>query len=277
MNKKVSHPQSAAAGSQLRIGQLAKLVGVTPKTIRHYHKIGLLPEPARAENAYRQYGLADLYRLKLILRLKAVGFSLGDIRTILQAKDADAVLRQRLETLEQTLTVSINQLSEQRQRVQALLAEPITLSGLDKPELQPSLTYQLIKGTLQEYTTVTPDEVQMLDQALLARLDMFHWGEAYQEHWLQIIQMLSNNLEVFQSVNQQFAAAAHLDEDDPQLEMIASEIAEGLTQLNSFLKLPNLEPPLSSLFQQVAVQSIQEVLNPAQKKLVSLIRQYLHP
>ena len=276
MSKKVSHQQSATADSQLRIGQLAKLVGVTPKTIRHYHKIGLLPEPARAENEYRQYDVADLYRLKLILRLKGVGFSLAEIRTILQAKDADIVLRQQLAALEQTLAASIDQLSEQRRRVQALLAEPVTLSGLDPPEMQSSLTYQLIRDTLQEYAA-TPNEVKTLDQALLAQLDMFDWGEAYQKHWLQVIQLLSSNLEAFQAVNRQFAAAAHLDEADPQLEIIAAEITQRLTQLKPLLQLPNLEPPLSTLFQQVAVQSLQEILNPTQKKLIGLIRQHLHP
>ncbi len=69
----------------LRIGQVAALVGVTPKTVRHYHQIGLLPEPPRTANGYRVYGVAEVVRLKLIRRLKAVGLSLDDIAAIVRA------------------------------------------------------------------------------------------------------------------------------------------------------------------------------------------------
>jgi len=41
--------------TQLHIGEVAKLLGITPKTIRHYHKVGLLTEPQRTESGYRLY------------------------------------------------------------------------------------------------------------------------------------------------------------------------------------------------------------------------------
>lgn len=40
---------------RLRIGEAARLVGVTPKTVRHYEKIGLLPKAERSESGYRLY------------------------------------------------------------------------------------------------------------------------------------------------------------------------------------------------------------------------------
>lgn len=39
----------------MRIGEFAELVGVTTRTVRHYHHIGLLPEPDRSANGYRIY------------------------------------------------------------------------------------------------------------------------------------------------------------------------------------------------------------------------------
>ena len=44
----------------LVISELANLVGVTVRTVRHYHRLGLLPEPERRGNGYRSYGPADL-------------------------------------------------------------------------------------------------------------------------------------------------------------------------------------------------------------------------
>lgn len=41
----------------MRIGEIAALAGVTPRTVRHYHHLGLFPEPARLPNGYREYGL----------------------------------------------------------------------------------------------------------------------------------------------------------------------------------------------------------------------------
>ena len=41
--------------ARLRIGEVAELLGVTPKAIRHYHKRGLLAEPTRSEGGYRLY------------------------------------------------------------------------------------------------------------------------------------------------------------------------------------------------------------------------------
>ena len=57
----------------LQIGELARLAGVTPRAIRHYHHTGLLPEPTRSANGYRTYGVRALSRLVQIRRLSALG------------------------------------------------------------------------------------------------------------------------------------------------------------------------------------------------------------
>lgn len=59
--------------------QLAELAGTTLKTVRHYHAIGLLPEPERRVNGYKQYGAAHLVRLLRIRRLVDLGIPLARI------------------------------------------------------------------------------------------------------------------------------------------------------------------------------------------------------
>ena len=63
----------------LRSGDVAKLAGVTVRTLRHYRSIGLLPEPPRDDNGYCSYGIEDLARVLRIKRLASLGFSLEDI------------------------------------------------------------------------------------------------------------------------------------------------------------------------------------------------------
>lgn len=67
----------------LRIGQLAKAVGVSASTLRYYDELGLLQAPRRSESGYRLYGSGDLKRLEFIRKAKGFGFSLGEIRDTL--------------------------------------------------------------------------------------------------------------------------------------------------------------------------------------------------
>jgi DNA-binding transcriptional MerR regulator len=72
---------------RLRIGQLARESGFTPKTLRYYEDIGLLQPAARGSNGYRLYADESLSRLRLVSRAKGLGLPLADIRTILQISD----------------------------------------------------------------------------------------------------------------------------------------------------------------------------------------------
>jgi DNA-binding transcriptional MerR regulator len=80
----------------LRIGDVAERVGTTPRTIRYYEEIGLLPGSGdRAAGAHRAYTEADVERLRLILRLRdLLGLSLEDLKTLVEAEDARAALRE---------------------------------------------------------------------------------------------------------------------------------------------------------------------------------------
>jgi DNA-binding transcriptional MerR regulator len=86
------------------IRELAQKTGVSPKTIRYYESIGLLPRPKRAANNYRQYAPADVERLRFIVSARSLGFSLQDIAEILAARDKGIAPCQRvLDTIAQRL------------------------------------------------------------------------------------------------------------------------------------------------------------------------------
>ena len=87
---------SATATAGLRIGEVAKRVGTTPRTIRYYEEIGLLPsEGARESGRHRLYGERDVARLRDALRLKELlGVSLDELKELLEAEETRAALRE---------------------------------------------------------------------------------------------------------------------------------------------------------------------------------------
>jgi DNA-binding transcriptional MerR regulator len=86
---------SAVAGKSLRIGEVAELTGTTPRTIRYYEEIGLLPgSSARAQGKHRCFTEADVDRVREILRLRdLLGLSLEQLSGLLDAESARAELR----------------------------------------------------------------------------------------------------------------------------------------------------------------------------------------
>ncbi|MGH9696305.1 MAG: heavy metal-responsive transcriptional regulator [Bryobacteraceae bacterium] len=69
-------------------GKLARLAHINPETIRFYEREGLLPRVPRAHNGYRSYSASSLERIQFVGRAKSLGFSLDQIRDLLQVQDA---------------------------------------------------------------------------------------------------------------------------------------------------------------------------------------------
>ena len=103
--------------------ELAEIAGTTLKTVRHYHRLGLLDEPERTANGYKQYRIKHLIRLLRIRRLVDLGVPLADIATIEESDEgADQVFR----ALDAELAASI----ERQQRVRDELAAILQHRGL---------------------------------------------------------------------------------------------------------------------------------------------------
>jgi DNA-binding transcriptional MerR regulator len=86
----------------MRIGDVAREVGTTPRTIRYYEEIGLLePSGERPSGAHREYGEADVDRVREILRFKdLLGVSLDELRELMAAEDARAAIREEFHRTE---------------------------------------------------------------------------------------------------------------------------------------------------------------------------------
>ncbi len=86
---------SGEGAHEMRIGDVAKLAGTTPRTIRYYEEIGLLPTAGgREPGAHRTYAEADVERLTELLRLKQLlGVSLEELKELAEAEEARGELR----------------------------------------------------------------------------------------------------------------------------------------------------------------------------------------
>ncbi len=91
-------PPDRPPGDSLRIGDVARLLDTTPRTIRYYEEIGLLPqEPARHSGKHRLYTHEEVERIREVMRLKhLLGVTLDELKTLLTAEEARAEVRAQL-------------------------------------------------------------------------------------------------------------------------------------------------------------------------------------
>ncbi|MFE6839774.1 MerR family transcriptional regulator [Streptomyces sp. NPDC057705] len=102
----------------LTIGQAAAFVGVTIKTVRHYHRLGLVAEPERDGSGYRRYRSADLLRMVRVRTLAGAGVPLAEIGDLL---DADPErFAAALDDVHRRLTERIEDLSARRDTLHRL-------------------------------------------------------------------------------------------------------------------------------------------------------------
>lgn len=122
------------------IGDVARLVGVTSRTLRHYDSIGLLPATRIAAGGRRFYDDAALIRLQQILVLRELGVALGDIGTLLAASPGDvpaeldahaAHLAHERERMDRRIA-AVRRTAERLRRGEALVAEEM-FDGFEDP------------------------------------------------------------------------------------------------------------------------------------------------
>jgi DNA-binding transcriptional MerR regulator len=104
----------------LTIGQLAAYAGVTVRAVRHYHHIGLLPEPARDFSGYRAYDAAAVVGLIRIRTLAEAGVPLARVQELIHASPAE--LDDAVAEIDAELRAKIRELQEHRRRIARLAA-----------------------------------------------------------------------------------------------------------------------------------------------------------
>jgi DNA-binding transcriptional MerR regulator len=80
----------------LHSGELAKATGVSPDTIRHYEKVGVIPRASRSESGYRLYPENMVERVLVVQRALRIGFSLSELAEVLKTRDAGGAPCQRV-------------------------------------------------------------------------------------------------------------------------------------------------------------------------------------
>jgi DNA-binding transcriptional MerR regulator len=132
--------------------ELAKLAGTTVNTIRHYHRLGLLEEPDRRHNGYKQYETVDLVRLLHIRRLVELGVPLSRI------KEPSAGFPEALQQVDLDHAAAIERLEKARQSIAAILSEnapPDTPPGFEPVAGRLS---EADRSLIQVYTQVLDDQ-----------------------------------------------------------------------------------------------------------------------
>ena len=110
----------------MKIHELSKQSGIHLETIRYYEKMGLMPEPKRLANGYRDYDEASLKQLKFIKTCRALDFSLVEIKFFNEMKtqqsqycEVDSMLAKHLVSVEE----KIAELTEIKHFLQSLITE----------------------------------------------------------------------------------------------------------------------------------------------------------
>ncbi|MCK2239209.1 MULTISPECIES: MerR family transcriptional regulator [unclassified Crossiella] len=192
------------------IGQAAAFVGITIKTVRHYHRHGLVDEPQRDSSGYRRYGSAELLRLVQVRTLATAGVPLAEIRPLLDAGTEQFAAA--LDDVKRRLTKQIEDLTARRDTLhrltegdRALLPER-ALALLDRlAELgMTAADLAIVREGLVLARALVPEDFDTYLGNVAAALDDPRFVELQRLGW----------------------ASADWDPDDPRLDELATATAE---------------------------------------------------
>lgn len=195
----------------LRIGELASYVGISTRTVRFYHQLGLLPEPERNAAGYRLYGADDVLRLSRIVALASAGVPLARIQELLGA--SDTTFSDALEEIDADLRHRIRQLKDDRLRLQRLRAgDALTLPDVIARHLAYLRSADIDQSRVDHYR-----DSWVLTHALYA--DRFDpWLREFGEHMYGDPDYLDLMVRMFQVIDH--------PPDSPDLDSLANDAVQ---------------------------------------------------
>lgn len=239
-------------GVVLTIGQLARHTGVPAKTVRFYHSIGLLAEPARDTSGYRRYSAGDAIALLKVRALAQAGIPLARIPALLTSNAVDRTAA--IDQIDRDLEQHIARLQETRRR----------LRGLTDPEPQ-------LPSGVAAY-------LDLLGQIGLSR----EWIGMEEDLWLLAFatdphaaaalladQHQAKTLPEVQQVYREYDRARDLDPDDPRLRLLADQILR--IARDRYADQPPPAPPEDSPIPRL-IQDMINSTSPAWKRLDRYLR-----
>ncbi|MFD3499143.1 MerR family transcriptional regulator [Streptomyces sp. NPDC058678] len=205
----------------MRIGELAAAVGVTTRTVRHYHHLGLLPEPERLGNGYRDYTLRHAVVLARIRRLTELGLGLAEVRDVL-AEDAGKDLVEVLSELDEDLARQEAAIREQRARLRGLIQQgSLPAEGPVSPELA---------ALFSAVGQVSDSPMAVKDREILALIDTSATPEV-REQLIGLVGSVFASPDGAERARAAYAlldALAGADPDDPRVDEAARALVECL-------------------------------------------------
>jgi len=213
------------AEAMLTIGRLASYAGVTIRAVRHYHQIGLLPEPERDSSGYRTYDAAAVVRLIRIRTLAEAGVPLARVRELLDA-DPETFAAATAE-IDRRLRAQIRELQEHRRRIARLgggdaLAVPAEvvdyldrLRAIGAPavllELERSAWILMAARLPEAIPAVMAEKVAQLSNPEILRL--YRLIGQIAENWPDE-ELLRETADLMSELYEQAAASGELDRQD---------------------------------------------------------------
>lgn len=222
--------------------ELAELTGTTVNTIRHYHRLGLMEEPERRYNGYKQYSVPDLVRLLRIRRLAELGIPLSQITTVEAGGDATP---EALRAVDAELTRRIEKLHRARASIAAILREQAPADVPPGFEPVAARLSEADSSILHIYRKLY-DEVAMADLRRMVEADS---------------EELGNELD-----------ALSTDADEPARRRLAEKLARSIAQnRRDYPWLTDPMPHLSRSLpatQRTFIEAIVELYTPAQRDVL---------
>jgi len=242
----------------LRSSELAALAGVTVRALRHYHQLGILDEPERSANGYREYDIRALVRVLRIKRLAALGFSLHALPDLL---DGDGEhFDSLLERLDHELDDEVARITAQR----------TVIAQLRRDGLAPDLPPALARYAVAFVNSARSERLARFDreQAILV-------GHLVDDEQLQLVATLydrlaePDRLPIYAELNGRFDAMGPATTDD-EIDSLVRDVVSAVKELITAIPADGPEANLGQAGTLLTEYST-EVLNQTQLRVIKLI------
>lgn len=219
--------------SELRSKDLAELAGVTVRTLRHYHQIGLLPEPDRATNGYRRYTVQHLATVLRIVSFTDIGVPLEEVRKVIDDPTAAMPV---LDQIDSHAADEIQRLATRRRRIAQLRAA-------DAPPDLPAALLPYARLLWPQQGRHLNDAV--FDREQLALIDRFTRTTGLS--WLAAaLKNLSPTATGHMAVMDEFRTLAD-DASAEQIQAVVDDIADLIATAIPAATVPELDPEAAAL------------------------------
>lgn len=175
------------------IGKLSKNTGVTVRTLDYYDEIGLMKPSSKTEGGHRLYSEDDVLRLERILALKYMGFSLEQIKDILEHSTS---------TWQESIQQQLELVRREQERLQIL--EQALLGVSYSMEIESEINWQIIFSIIQLYQQENPEDIlkpyeEYLNQDEMKKIidmNVQNMSEEDIREWIKAIRDIKNNLDI---------------------------------------------------------------------------------